>query len=151
MRRRLISFSIALILLSFGTANLPAQVEATKQSADDDIYRVYKPGKDISPPILISSVEPTFSKQLRKSKVKGTVLVNLYVERNGQPSNVHAVRMRYVDKKGQEYKDSDNTVTGKQLTELAVQAVQQYRFKPAMKDGNPVRVELNVEVNFDVY
>jgi protein TonB len=34
------------------------------------------------------------------------------------------------------------------LDEKAVEAVQQYKFKPAMKNGLPVAVYLRVEVNF---
>jgi protein TonB len=37
------------------------------------------------------------------------------------------------------------------LDEKAVEAVRQYRFKPAMKDGRPVPVEIYVEVNFQIF
>jgi protein TonB len=37
------------------------------------------------------------------------------------------------------------------LDENAVGAVEQYTFKPAMQDGKPVAVELNVEVNFQIF
>ena len=33
----------------------------------------------------------------------------------------------------------------------AVEAVKQYKFKPAMENGKPVLVELNVEVNFQIF
>jgi protein TonB len=32
-----------------------------------------------------------------------------------------------------------------------MEAVRQYRFKPAMENGKPVTVEMNVEVNFQIY
>jgi outer membrane biosynthesis protein TonB len=34
------------------------------------------------------------------------------------------------------------------LDEKAIEAVQQWRFKPGYKDGRPVPVMANVEVNF---
>jgi hypothetical protein len=34
------------------------------------------------------------------------------------------------------------------LDEKAVEAVKRYRFKPAMLQGKPVPVEVNIEVNF---
>jgi TonB family protein len=37
------------------------------------------------------------------------------------------------------------------LNEKAIEAVSKYRFKPAMKDGQPVPVEVNIEVNFHLY
>lgn len=35
------------------------------------------------------------------------------------------------------------------LDEKAIQAVQQYKFKPGMKNGKPVRVELTISLNFN--
>jgi protein TonB len=37
------------------------------------------------------------------------------------------------------------------LDEKAVDAVKKYKFKPALEAGKPVPVELNVEVNFQVF
>jgi hypothetical protein len=37
------------------------------------------------------------------------------------------------------------------LSEKAIEAVSRYRFKPAMKNGEPVPVMVNVEVNFRLY
>lgn len=91
-------------------------------------------GGSVSAPVLIYSVEPEFSEEARKAKVAGNVLVNLYVDQNGLPSHVHVIRG-----------------VGMGLDEKAVEAVKQYRFKPAMENGKPVLVELNVEVNFQIF
>jgi periplasmic protein TonB len=37
------------------------------------------------------------------------------------------------------------------LDEGALASVVQYVFQPAMQDGKPVLVELNIEVNFQVF
>jgi protein TonB len=37
------------------------------------------------------------------------------------------------------------------LDEKALEAVREYRFKPAMQNGKPVKVEMNVEVNFQIF
>jgi len=37
---------------------------------------------------------------------------------------------------------------GMGLDEMAVQAVRHYKFKPAMLDGRPVKVDLYIGVNF---
>ena len=37
------------------------------------------------------------------------------------------------------------------LDHKAVEAVEQYKFKPAMKDGKPVAVYVNIEVNFQIF
>jgi protein TonB len=91
-------------------------------------------GGGVSAPVLIYSVEPEFSEEARKAKVAGNVLVNLWVDTNGNPSHVHVIRG-----------------VGMGLDEKAAEAVRQYRFKPAMENGHPVLVELNVEVNFQIF
>jgi protein TonB len=37
------------------------------------------------------------------------------------------------------------------MEDKAIEAVQQYKFKPAMENGKPVLVELNIEVNFQIF
>jgi TonB family protein len=37
------------------------------------------------------------------------------------------------------------------LDEKALEAVRQYKFKPAVFNGKPVPVEINIEVNFRIY
>lgn len=91
-------------------------------------------GGGVSSPELIYKVDPEFSEEARKAKFMGIVLVNLIVDQNGMPQNVHVLRG-----------------VGMGLDEQAVKAVQQYRFKPAKENGKPVAVELNVEVNFQIF
>jgi len=91
-------------------------------------------GGGVSSPVPIYTVEPEFSEEARKAKFMGVVLVNLIVDTRGLPENVHVLRG-----------------VGMGLDEKAVEAVKQYRFKPAMENGKPVPVELNVEVNFQIF
>jgi protein TonB len=37
------------------------------------------------------------------------------------------------------------------LDQKALEAVRQYRFKPAMENGHPVPVQVNVEVQFQIF
>ena len=91
-------------------------------------------GGGVSAPVLIYSVEPEFSEEARKAKMAGNVMVNLWVDTQGNPSHVHVVQG-----------------VGMGLNEKAVEAVKQYKFKPAMENGKPVLVELNVEVVFQIF
>ena len=88
----------------------------------------------MSAPVLVFSVEPEFSEQARKAKVSGNVLVNLWVDEKGNPSHVRVLRG-----------------IGLGLDEKAVEAVKQYKFKPALENGRPVLVELNVDVTFQIF
>jgi protein TonB len=91
-------------------------------------------GGGVSAPQVIYSVEPEFSEEARKAKFAGNVLVNLWVDTSGMPSHVRVIRG-----------------VGMGLDEKAREAVMQYRFKPAMENGKPVLVELNIEVNFQIF
>jgi protein TonB len=93
-----------------------------------------KVGGGVSSPVVIFQVEPEFSEEARKAKFMGIVTVNLIVDTQGRPQNVHVLRG-----------------AGMGLDDKAVAAVRQYRFKPAMEGGKPVPVELNVEVNFQIF
>ena len=101
-------------------------------------YRTTTPlrriGGSVSSPVVMHTVDPKFSEEARKSKFMGVVLINLIVDTNGVPQNVHILRG-----------------VGMGLDEQALIAVKQYRFKPAMEGGKPVPVELNVEVNFQIF
>ena len=93
-----------------------------------------KIGGGVSSPELIFKVDPEFSEEARRAKFMGVVLVNLIVDQQGRPVNVHVLRG-----------------VGMGLDDKAVAAVKQYRFKPAREAGKPVAVELNVEVNFQIF
>jgi len=91
-------------------------------------------GKGVSPPRPIFSPEPPFAEAARKMKYQGTVVLGLIVDAEGLPTGIHIM-----------------SPLGCGLDEKAVQAVQSWRFKPAEKDGQPVRVEIAVEVDFHLY
>ncbi len=91
-------------------------------------------GGGVSSPVVIYQVEPEFSEEARKAKFMGVVLVNLIVDAHGMPQNVHVLRG-----------------VGMGLDQKAIDAVKQYRFKPAMEGGKPVPVELNVQVDFQIF
>jgi protein TonB len=90
-------------------------------------------GGGVTEPKVITSVDPEFSEEARKAKFSGNVLVYFVVDENGNPTHVRVMRG-----------------VGMGLDEKAVEAVRQYKFKPGMKDGKPVKVDLAIEVNFQI-
>jgi TonB family protein len=109
---------------------LPAQSAAQQY----DGVPVRKIGGGVTEPELIYKVDPEFSAEAKKAKFKGIVLVNLIVDAKGKPQDVHVLRG-----------------VGMGLDEKAIKAVKQYKFKPALLGGKPVPVELNVEINFQMF
>ena len=95
---------------------------------------VFHIGGGVSKPVVLYSVEPEFSEEARKAKFSGNVEVYLWVDENGSPSHIRVVRP-----------------IGMGLDEKAIEAVRQYKFKPAIKDGKPVKVDLYIDVNFQIF
>jgi len=95
---------------------------------------VYNIGGGVSKPIPLYTPEPEFSEEARKAKFSGSVQVFCIVDEQGKPTNVKVVRG-----------------VGMGLDEKAVENVQTYRFKPAMKNGKPVAVKMWIDVSFDIY
>ena len=122
-----------LLLLSAAIGAGRMAVAVTPQDSGKTPKTVYKIGKDVSAPKLLSSVPPEFPESARKDKSKfdGTCLVNLVVNESGMPQDVHITRSLSPD-----------------FDANAIKAVEQYKFSPAMREGKPVAVSLNIEVNF---
>ena len=77
---------------------------------------------------------PEYTPEAKKAKIDGSVTVNLWVDEQGNVQHVRVVRG-----------------LGSGLDEKAIDAVRQYKFKPAMEDGKPVMVSLNIEINFKIF
>ena len=112
----------------------PPVVQSAPAESDDAGGAVKKVGGGVSAPVLVKQVEPQFSPEAKQNKIGGPVAVSLIVDEQGMPQKVHVSRG-----------------VGNGLDEKAVEAVKQYRFKPAMENGQPVAVYLYVEVNFEVF
>ena len=91
-------------------------------------------GGGVSAPSLVYKVEAEFSEEARKAKMSGVVTVGFVVDEKGNVTRARVIRG-----------------LGMGLDEKAIEAVRQYRFKPAMENGKPVKVEVNVEVNFQIF
>jgi bla regulator protein BlaR1 len=99
-----------------------------------DAPQIYHVGGDVSAPKLIFAPDPEYSEEAKRAKYQGICVLSLVVDAEGNPQRVQVVRH-----------------LGKGLDQKAVEAVEQYKFKPAMLHGDPVAVEVHIEVNFRVY
>jgi len=108
-----------------------AAAQKTEGQKTDSDEKVYKFGGDVSAPIPIKKVEPQYTEEARDAKIIGTVLLRLHIEKDGSPQNITVI---------------EGLPMG--LDEKAVEAIKQWKFKPGMKDGKPVRVQATIEVNF---
>ena len=83
---------------------------------------------------MVFAVDPEFSDEARRAKYQGVVVLDIIVDAQGNPQHIKVVRQ-----------------LGMGLDEKAVEAVKQYKFKPGMFQGKAVPVEMNVEINFQLF
>jgi periplasmic protein TonB len=95
---------------------------------------VFRVGGGVSAPRPVFTPDPEYSEEARKAKFQGTCVLWLVVGPDGRPRDIRVAR-----------------TLGLGLDEKAIEAVKQWKFEPAMKDGKPVAVQINVEVSFRLY
>jgi protein TonB len=94
----------------------------------------YRVGGGVSAPRVLYSPDPEYSEEARKAKHQGTVILWVVVGPDGRVRDIRIQR-----------------ALGMGLDERAMEAVKTWKFEPARKDGQPVPVQINVEVNFRLY
>jgi periplasmic protein TonB len=94
---------------------------------------VFQIGGGITAPVLVSEVLPEYSEDARKARFQGTVVLNTIVREDGSVQVTKVVRG-----------------IGFGLDQNAINAVLQWKFKPARRNGKPVAAYLNVEVSFNL-
>ena len=119
---------------TLGNATPNHAANPTEDPSSTDSTAPVKLGPGITPPVVLTSVEAKYTPQALKDKISGKVLVRLVVDTSGNPTNVRVVRSLNAG-----------------LDEKAVEAIKQYKFNPAVRDGQPVATELSIEVNFRVF
>lgn len=95
---------------------------------------VFRVGGGVSAPLPIYKPEPEYSPEARQAKLQGTVILSLIVGSDGTARGIRVARS-----------------LGLGLDEKAIEAVRQWRFDPAKKDGKPVPVAVDVEVSFRLF
>ena len=95
------------------------------------INGVFKAGGAVRAHTLLYKTEPQYTEEARAMALQGTVVVTVEIGPDGVPRNL---RVR--------------DPLGLGLDEKAIEAIQQWRFNPGTKDGQPVSVAASIEVNF---
>jgi TonB family protein len=82
-------------------------------------------------PKLLHSEDPEYTDEARRARHQGSVLLAIDVDVNGRVANVRVIRS-----------------LGLGLDEKAIEAVQKWKFRPAMAGGRPVTAPAQVQVTF---
>ncbi|MER3428281.1 MAG: hypothetical protein C4334_09290 [Pyrinomonas sp.] len=84
--------------------------------------------------VILSKPEPLYTEEARKNNITGTVVLRAVLASNGEVTNIQPIqRLPYG------------------LTERAIAAAKQIKFRPAMKDGRPVSQYVRLEYTFNIY
>jgi TonB family protein len=94
---------------------------------------VVRLGPGITPPRLISQVQPVYTEAGMRGRIQGAVLIEFVVEVDGTPGATRIVR-------------SLDAESG--MDAAAVASLRQWRFTPAVKDGVPIRVVATANIEF---
>ena len=83
------------------------------------------------PPRRTRQVNPRYPEAARRARIQGDVKLRVKVDQHGDVEDVSVLNG-----------------LGMGLTEAAEKAVRQWKYQPAMRDGKPVAVDINVTVRF---
>jgi TonB family protein len=88
----------------------------------------------ISGPTVLMRVEPKYTDEARQARVVGTVILQAVVQTNGTANILKVVKPLPLG-----------------LTESALEAIQQWKFRPAVsRNGKEIPVAINIEVDFNL-
>ena len=93
----------------------------------------YRPGAGITLPVVIREVKPAYTADAMRAKVQGAVWLECIVMPDGSVGDVRVTR-------------SLDPIFG--LDQEAIKAAKQWRFRPGMRQGEPVPVIITIELSF---
>lgn len=84
-------------------------------------------------PVIVHQVQPRYTELARRAGIQGTVIVEAVIDQKGHVTNVRVLRGLPMG-----------------LDRAAVEAIQQWRFTPALLADRPVTVYFTLTVNFSI-
>jgi protein TonB len=88
-------------------------------------------GGDVKPPVIVERVDPDYPQIARQSRVTGIVVVEAIIDKQGRVKNVRVLQGQPMG-----------------LSDAAVRAIEQWRFRPGTRRGEPVEVIFVLTVKF---
>lgn len=114
-------------------ADLPFPTKPSEaQKEIETVVQVRQNGMTAPKPIY--APDPEYSETARIAKYQGVMTLGMTIGQDGSPRDIWVLRK-----------------LGLGLDQKAIETVQQWKFQPATRDGEPVAVRINVEVTFHLY
>lgn len=86
----------------------------------------------VSTGLLINKVSPSYPQLARQARIQGTVVLQALIDKNGDVRDLSLVSGHPM------------------LAPAAIEAVKQWKYKPYLLEGQPVAVETQIVVNFQL-
>ena len=97
-------------------------------NADDAIYTKV----DVNP-VPVKTPPPEYPTAMRRQSISGMVAVSIVIDDTGVVTSTKVVKTSQVE-----------------FEEPAIEAVKKWKFKPAQKDGAPVKMKVTVPIKFNL-
>jgi TonB family protein len=116
---------LTILLLTMAAFQAPP---AAQSDLPPGVVRV---GGGVSAPVVIFKPQPSYTDQARDAGVAGEVRLRCIIDEKGVPTTITVAKSLEPS-----------------LDRSAVDTVFKWRFKPGMKDGRPVAVQVLIDVSF---
>jgi periplasmic protein TonB len=103
----------------------------TPPPAPKPVPKIVRVGSNLKPPRQTYSVDPVYPALARETRIAGTVIVDAVIDEHGNVVEARVVNGHPL------------------LIEAALRAVRQWKYEPTALNGQPVSVELQVQVHFN--
>ena len=113
------TIAILAVLSTFSGASSPAGAQT------------YKPGDGVTSPVMVKDLKPVYTAGAMRRRVQGVVRANCVVLASGKVGDCTVTQPLDAD-----------------LDQQAITAMKGWEFKPGTKDGEPVAVEVAIEMSF---
>ena len=127
---RMLLVLLALLPARADDSHAKKETAAATTSAKETEEPVYELADGIKPPRIVHQVNPDYS-GVRGVRVKGSIEIAMVITSQGVAKDLRVVQSLHP-----------------QVDRCAVEAVKQWRFAPAQKDGKPIAVRLTIELDF---
>jgi TonB family protein len=108
----------------FGIPDAPA-------GSGDAVSGAMQIAGNVAPPVKIHEVRPNYTEEARQARIQGVVILQAVIDTEGKAVNIKILKGLPMG-----------------LNETAIAAVEQWLYKPATLEGEPVPVYYNITISF---
>ena len=131
----LVRTAITVILLAFGNIIIAqSNTGANDKNQNLASAKIYEMKEVDTRAVILLAIKPAFTPEAKKKNVSGAVMLSVVLAQSGRVENIEVI-----------------SGLPEGLTEKAIEAAQQIKFTPAIKDGRAVSQRAFVEYNFNYH